>query len=100
MELSIIVEQDVVQPKIDAEDAEKSTDSGVASTSGNSSSTGKDVMGYFPIIIEFKALNAHEVAPKESTFVTRTKAGDGTCDISEINGDEKNRSTLNSDGKR
>ena len=99
MELSTIVERDIVPLKNGAEDAEKSTDSGVASTSGNNSSTGKDVMGHYPIIIEFEALNAHSMVPKESTFVTRAKNEGGDCDISEINGEEKNRSTLNSDGK-
>ena len=99
MDLSVIVEQEVVSVKDRVEDAERSTDSGVASTSGNSTNPGKDVMCNFPIIIEFKALNPQETGPKESTFVAKTNMGDGDCDISDINGEQKNRETLNSDGQ-
>ena len=99
MELSIIAEQEVVSVKGGVDDAEKSTDSGVASTSGNSSNSGKDVTCNFPIIVEFEALNPKETGPKESTFVAKTNKNDGDCDISDINGEQKNRQTLNSDGK-
>ena len=108
MDLSVIIERETVQVKNGLEDAEKSTDSGVASTSGNSSNAdsssdstkGKDVMNNVPLIIEFEALNARDSVPKESTFVAKSKVDNGNCDISAINGEGKNRSTLHSDGKK
>ena len=101
MELSVIVEreQDVPKSKPNELDLENSADSGLASTSGNSLDTGKNDVIKKPIIIEFKALNPKDKVPKESTFLTKVNEAGNNCDISIINGDDKGRGTLNSDGK-
>ena len=105
MELSVIIERDIPDLKEGTDDPERSTDSGVASTGmastlGNSGNSGKDVIiNKNPIIIEFKALNAKDSAPKESTFVVKTNENGNPCDISAIAGDGKDRETFNSSGK-
>ena len=103
MELSAIIESDDIQIKRmnkGENELENSGDSGLASATDNSLEAGKkNEISTKCLIIEFEALNANERAPIESTFLTKTKGNNGPCNISAIEGSNRNRETINSEGQ-
>ncbi len=102
MELSAIIESEDIQVnRMNKGESglENSNDSGLASATDNSLEAGKknEILTKC-LIIEFEALNANERAPVESTFLAKTKGINGPCNISAIEGSNRNRDTINSEG--